>query len=590
LQQTLNQLQNKLSIKRLFPSIPTLYFRPLGRVCHCKGKLNIHKTRTRRIACLSIGEFNAHITQLVCVTCGEVTKDKTLDSVVSPQSKFSFDVIVYIGEALFLHHKSDSEIQRLLHESNITISLREISHLGKKFIVYLTRCHQAADDRIKQHMQSNGGYILHLDGTCEGDSPHLMSCMDEISHIVLDNTKIPSENSQQIIPFLRDVQATYGDPIAVVHDMSAAIIKSVELVFPNAKDFICHFHFLKDIGKDLFGFEYNNIRRYLSSFKTRSLLRKTIRELKCYIVQHDELSCCLKDVLKNDVREYITDKPPVVILFYLLVSWILEARTESHGYGFPFDRNHMDFFNRLKEAYPNMRAFKNKLPIDAPNLPLMAISRALNDQALNQSISLMQEKVIVFDTLREAMRIASPKDHQGLKDEGDPDIKTIEVRVSDFRFSENVEQLASKHIAYKKMIKQIDRYWDKLFADPVQLVTNEGEVQLVQPQRTNNIMETFFRDMKHDGRKKSGTSSLNKTLKSMLANTPLVKNLKIPEYREIILSGKTSLADRFADIDIGLVREMLKQEDEDARKYPKGMAKIFNIAHLPEILSKLTSK
>jgi len=574
----------------LFPNIPTLHFKPLGRVCHCGGNLNVHKTRTRRIVCLSIGEFIAHITQLICSVCGEVTQDKTLNSIVSPQSKFSFDVIVYIGEALFLHHQSDSKIQQLLQENNIVISLREIAHLGKKFIVYLTRCHQAAGDRIKQHMQSNGGYILHLDGTCEGDSPHLMSCMDEISRIILDNVKIPSENSQQIIPLLTNVQATYGDPIAVVHDMSAAIIKSVELVFPNAKDFICHFHFLKDIGKDLFGFEYNNIRRYLSSFKTRSLLRKTIRELKCHIAEYDDLSDCLKDVLKNDIREHMPDELPAAILLYLLISWVLEAKTESHGYGFPFDRNHMDFFYRLKEAYPNMRAFKNKLPIGAPNLPLTKISCALHDQALNQSISLMQEKVLMFDKLREAMKIALPKDHHGLKDEGDPDIKTIEAQVSDFRFSNDVKQLAAEHIAYKKMIKQIDKYWDKLFADPIQVVINEEETRLIQPQRTNNIMETFFRDMKHDGRKKSGTSSLNKTLKSMLANTPLVKNLNIPEYKEIILSGKANLANRFADIDIGLVREMLKQEDEDARKYPKGMVKIFNIAHLPEILSKLTPK
>jgi len=359
LQQTLRQLQNKLSIRVLFPIIPTLHFRPAGGVCHCGGKLNVHKTHTRRVSCLAIGEFIAHITQLVCAQCGQITKDNSFDPIVSPQSKFSFDVIVYVGEALFLHHKSDSEIQRLLQENNNPISLREIAHLGKKFIIYLTRCHQEAGEQIKQHMQSNGGYILHLDGTCEGDSPHLMSCLDEISHIVLDNIKMPSENSQQIIPFLEDVQTSYGDPIAVVHDMSSAIIKSVEWVFPGVKDFICHFHFLKDIGKDLFGFEYNNVRRYLSSFKTRSLFRKTIREVKCYIAQHDDLSRCLKDVLKKDIRESMTNELPAIILLYLIVSWVVEAKTELHGYGFPFDRNHMDFFYRLKEAYPHMRELKN---------------------------------------------------------------------------------------------------------------------------------------------------------------------------------------------------------------------------------------
>jgi len=526
----------------------------------------------------------ASITQRICVECGHIAKDKTLEQIVSPQSKFSFDVIVYVGEALFLRHKSDSEIQRLLQENNIPISLREIAYLGKKFIVYLSQCHQEAGDQIKQHMQSNGGYILHLDGTCEGDSPHLMSCMDEISHIVLNNIKMPSENSQQLIPFLKNVQAAYGDPIAIVHDMSSAIINSVEFVFSDAKDFICHFHFLKDIGKDLFGVEYTHVRRYLKSFKTRTVLRKITRELKFYIEQQDKLRCCLKDILKSDLRASVTNKWPTAILLYLLVSWVLEAKTESHGYGFPFDRSHMDFFYRLKEAYATMLALKNKLPIGAPNVPLMAITRVLNDPALRQSIHLMQEKVVVFDQLREAMRIALPTHHQGLKDEGDQDIKTIEARLSVFRYSDNMKQRASSHLAYRKMVKQIDKYWDKLFADPIQVETKDGTLS-IQPQRTNNIMETFFRDIKHDARRKSGTSSLSKALKSMLANTPLVKNLNIPEYRKIILSGKASLADRFADIDITLIRETLKQEDEGARKYPKGMAKIFNMAHLPEIVS-----
>jgi hypothetical protein len=81
-------------------------------------------------------------------------------------------------------------------------------------------------------------------------------------------------------------------------------------------------------------------------------------------------------------------------------------------------------------------------------------------------------------------------------------------------------------------------------------------------------METFFRNLKHDWRRKMGVSSLSKALNSMLANTALVKNLNIPEYMEIILAGKMNLAERFADIDIVSVRQALKQENEDERKYP----------------------
>jgi len=30
-------------------------------------------------------------------------------------------------------------------------------------------------------------------------------------------------------------------------------MKAIKTVFPGIADFICHFHFLKDIGNDLFG-------------------------------------------------------------------------------------------------------------------------------------------------------------------------------------------------------------------------------------------------------------------------------------------------------------------------------------------------
>jgi len=38
-------------------------------------------------------------------------------------------------------------------------------------------------------------------------------------------------------------------------------------------------------------------------------------------------------------------------------------------------------------------------------------------------------------------------------------------------------------------------------------------------------MERFFRDLKRGNRKRSGTMSLNKELRFLLADTPLVKNL-----------------------------------------------------------------
>jgi hypothetical protein len=50
-------------------------------------------------------------------------------------------------------------------------------------------------------------------------------------------------------------------------------------------------------------------------------------------------------------------------------------------------------------------------------------------------------------------------------------------------------------------------------------------------------------------------ASLNKVLKAILADTPLVQNLKNDKYMEIILNGCSSLAERFSQIDAHLVQE-----------------------------------
>ncbi|MCD4723060.1 MAG: hypothetical protein K8S13_24850 [Desulfobacula sp.] len=110
-------------------------------------------------------------------------------------------------------------------------------------------------------------------------------------------------------------------------------------------------------------------------------------------------------------------------------------------------------------------------------------------------------------------------DGKGLNDDGEEaDIKSIARKVKLFRDEIMADKKQSQKKSYEKMIKQIDKYWDKLFADPITVKTSNDEI-LIQPQRTNNILERFFRELKRRNRKRSGTISLNKRLKSMLADT-----------------------------------------------------------------------
>ncbi len=567
----------------LFSKVPRLKFYPADKRCGCGRETTVLKTSVKTIATLEIGEFRAAETQTSCKQCQHVYHSDELRALTPHRGKFGFDVIEAVGRALFVRCCNEAEIQAELAIRNIPISTSEISFLGKRFIVYLLLTHIECQGELKQAMQSRGGYILHMDGTCEGDSPHVFSCMDEISNIVLGNRKMPTEDSQFIVPLLQDLKAAYGNPVALVHDMGGAILKAVTTVFPGIPDYICHFHFLRDLGKDLFGVEYRAIHRITRVYNIRTKLNKVSKQLKTVISDEQPLTDSLEAYLKDKGTICPKEKLDHRVTAYLLVAWILESRSASHGFGFPFDQSHLDFYLRLQEAYPALKQLKAK---GVSGLPLLTLSRTLRDAALSKMVLRIQEKISIFEVLRKAMRIACPENKRGLNDEGDEDIKTIKGRVEKFRHSAIVTALASGDTGYCKMVKQIDKYWDKLFADPIQVETPVGSIT-IQPQRTNNLLEQSFRFLKRDGRKKSGQHSLSKALKGMLADTPLVRNLSNPDYMAILLKGKEDLASRFADIDIQLVRKKERDNERMLRKYPKRMNRLFKVPHLPRILMKL---
>ena len=117
----------------------------------------------------------------------------------------------------------------------------------------------------------------------------LMSSLDSLSEIVLGNLKVPSEKTDQIVPLLQAMKSRYGDPIAVVHDMGAGILKAVQEVWASVPDLICHFHFLRDIGQDLLEKDYDAIRQLLRKHGLTDKLLHHARRLKTEIDQHPAL-------------------------------------------------------------------------------------------------------------------------------------------------------------------------------------------------------------------------------------------------------------------------------------------------------------
>jgi len=457
----------------------------------------------------------------------------------------------------------------------VPISAREISYLGKKFIVYLALAHRQSRKRLKQAMALRGGYILHLDGTCEADSPHLFSGIDGIARIVIDNIKLPSEKAALLVPFLRRIKRRYGDPLALVHDMGRGLMSAIGAVLPGVRDYICHFHFLRDIGRNLLEKEYAVIRNRLKKHKIRSVLRQRIKVLRKLIGEDERRLAVAMDRGRIDPAS----SPKASLLgAYALIHWCFDT-AGLNGYGFPFDRPHLIFYRRLKILHGLIA--KQSIRGKQFSRLWRPLTRIVEDPQLRQAASRMEKKIAVFERLREALAIAPPGSRKGLNDDGrDVKIKGIAEKVKKFR------QTIPETEEYRKMRVQIDKYWEKLFADPITVATPDGPVT-IQPQRTNNLMERFFRDIKRQSRRRCGTISLNRTLRTILADTPLVKNLDNPEYLEIILDGCGTLEERFARIDSRLVTEKLSAEKRNQQRISPEVRKMIRQQDLPERLVAL---
>jgi hypothetical protein len=439
----------------------------------------------------------------------------------------------------------------------------------------------------------NGGYILHLDGTCEGGSPHLISVLDGISEIVLGNAKLPSENSDDLIPFLERIKKAYGVPLAVVSDMGKGIALAIKKVFKNVAAFICHYHFLKDLGKDLFGDENDIIRKRLQKHGIQAVLKRRTRQIEERIADTNTL---VDGFVSGIESEKIQPNCPLnhvpEIAAYTLIKWALDGKNQGNGFGFPFDQPYLIFYQRLTELNSILhQLIEIKLQGDWKENRIYGkighdLVDVIDDAALRKAATKMEEKIIIFNKLRNAMRITLPENKQGLNDNGDlSNIKTIEKEVKKFRDRLCKDKKYSGNKDCQKMVEQIDKYWTKLFADPIIVKTKAGRI-VIQPQRTNNILEQFFRKLMRSFRKKNGFNAMEKIIKAMLPDTPLVMNLKNRDYMRILLDGKKTLEERFAEIDSKKVREELaKSRGKGDMVYPQ----IKKIIRMPDLQKSIVS-
>jgi hypothetical protein len=216
----------------------------------------------------------------------------------------------------------------------------------------------------------------------------------------------------------------------------------------------------------------------------------------------------------------------------------------------------------------------------------LQVIEIVKDPLFEPTIESLRWRCRLFDDLRKRMRIALPDEGNGLNDEGsDQFMDTIKKGVLEFRRRLDTNKRYANDEQCVKIAEQIDQYGDKLFADPILLTRPTGTIA-IYPQRTNNILEQFFRRLRRDYRRRTGNNKMHKTLQTMLADAPLVKNLSNPVYLKILLDGKQSLEERFAEIEIsnGPIKA---KPSADADNVLPSFRSLVKLPDLPVLISDL---
>jgi len=556
----LQQQRNSYQLQAYLPKIPIISFYNEQSECpRCGVRLHVKKVKpARTVYTTSFGEIAIKEYTHHCPSCKDVFTPESAQ-LVKPGCNYSYECLVETGKLRYLQKRQITEIEHIFYNNyNIPISPTQVRRLCYQFLLYLGKFHYLHATQINAGMLKNGGYILHVDSTCEGHKPHLLTCIDSLSGYVLYSQKISGENESELTIIFQRVKALFGIPLTIVHDMGAGLTKSATVVFPAVTQVICHFHLLRDIGKDMFEAEYRTLQKKLSTKKIYAKIRYQINMLEQTIGSQDNAQQLLLSL--DNHNELSSSKLLQGILYGYLLSLKANENT-GDGYGFPFDRPKLRYYAKVVEIYKDLELLesKNFSWSDKEKSRFYQIKDVLrnviNDKSLKKNIKKLETKTVLFDELRQIMKIALPGENNGLNDNGNIEnhleLTKMETKLTAFvaKLEQIVDKSPSESKPLKGVINQLNKYWDKIFAQPITIDKNGTVEKIIIPQRTNNISEQFYRKLKQLFRRLHGRRHVGKDLLFIPEEIALIENLKNNDYINDILGSIDRLPELFAHLD-----------------------------------------
>ena len=521
-------------------------------LCECGGKLRKQFLESRCPRGILLGEplLMHHIKR--CADCRRVYRCERLDELIPPHGNYAFDLIAAVGWSRFLEQKQNREIQQQLQNRfRLLVPCTTISHLADTFLDCLAAGHYEGAARVDALINRDGGYALHLDGTCEAGTDTVFAAIDGRSGLVLVSGKMPTENKEDIAGLIRRCVKLFGRPISVMRDLSESIDSAVkaELSDEAVASLLCHYHFLENVGTRLCEKLHGSLTKRLRKLKLRPALRSVRRELVKGSKTGSRLSeQQIVEVLEDPKKMLALDAVGLRrYLAYLLLRWLDDYGTDLKGEYFPFDLPSLTFCRRCVKLYKVLGDLLGNYKLKAHQFQTfqtiqgkLAVVR--EDEKLVTVATRLEKAETLFNELRAALRFDSPGKKPILRQH--PPCSTlkvalqIEARLKAFRSKQ--ERIVADHVDADRrddaqvVLGYLDKYGEALFGHAIFI---EGRTEPILVARTNNVPEHCFAHAKQRLRRKLGLKKLTRCVQAMRPEVLLVANLKSQSYLDALYGG-----------------------------------------------------
>lgn len=493
--------------------------------------------------------------------------------IVGKDQRVTYDLLVKVGELRNQDHRQLEEIQAYLKCSaaHLSLSTSTIAMISLRYLEFCKRLHEKNEDNIQGDILSNGGYVMHMDGSTEqrcGKTSFVLR--DSLSDHVLVSEMIDSENRDEVIVLLKKVRDKYGMPLVILSDLRSWFVSVCQEVFGSkVRHVLCHYHFLRTF-KVLFSEPHKQIQVCLTqTCKLSSLIKGQLVGLKTVIKDHGAMGVKLKSL--EDIKAYWASADGDALIAYRqILLWILKYKQDSSGKGVPFDLVYLDFYKRFQEAKRLInKIFSDKKrtnPITRINYyhnGFLKIAEKMgttitNNKDFKAHIRLLEYSRKWFAKLRGTLFMEAAQEsrdnlaplskrYQLTRDEA----KKIPKKITQYLKQLNKELRCCKDNDKKEILNRFKKQTKKYRANltvPILKVAVDGKSKVYVTIRTNNFLELSFRCEKSHIRRQTGRSKLPKEFGSVGALLPYYKSMIEHKMFSHLFADPKKLAEEFSKL------------------------------------------